>query len=235
LHRWKTTRRPTGPIEHRSGKAAGDRAMSNGDKLNKILAMKLRESGMPEEVYWETLFDVPLILDRLGIDARLKDVVELGCGYGTFTIPVARRISGKVTTFDIDEAMVERTRERAAAAGAYNVVYVVRDVFAAGFGGEAGSKDACLLFNILHCEEPLRLLTEAARVVRPSGAVLAIHWRHDPATPRGPSIDIRSRPEQIVGWARETGLLGAEGPVIDLPPWHYGLRLERRAEKILSE
>ena len=55
----------TGPIEHRSGKAAGNRAMSNGDKLNKILAMKLRESGMPEEAYWETLLDVPLILDRL--------------------------------------------------------------------------------------------------------------------------------------------------------------------------
>jgi len=30
--------------------------------------MKLRESGMPDEAYWETLFDVPLILDRLGID-----------------------------------------------------------------------------------------------------------------------------------------------------------------------
>jgi len=25
-----------------------------------------------------------------------------------------------------------------------------------GFGGEAGSKDACLLFKILHCEEPVR-------------------------------------------------------------------------------
>jgi SAM-dependent methyltransferase len=135
---------------------------------------------MPEEAYWETLFDVPLILDRLGVDARLRNVVEFGCGYGTFTVPVARRISGTVTTFDIDEAMIERTRERAAAAGAYNVVYVVRDVFADGFGGEAGSKDACLLFNILHCEEPVRLLAEAARVVRPRGAVLVIHWRYDP-------------------------------------------------------
>ena len=28
--------------------------------------MKLRESGMPEEAFWETLLDVPLILDRLG-------------------------------------------------------------------------------------------------------------------------------------------------------------------------
>jgi SAM-dependent methyltransferase len=113
--------------------------------------VKLRESGMPEEAYWETLLDVPLILDRLGIDARLGDVVEFGCGYGTFTVPVAKRISGTLATYDIDPAMVERTRERAVAAGASNVVYVVRDVFADGFGGEAGGKDACLLFNILHC------------------------------------------------------------------------------------
>jgi SAM-dependent methyltransferase len=193
--------------------------------------MKVRESGMPEEAYWETLFDVPLILDRLGIDARLKNVVELGCGYGTFTVPVARRISGTVTAFDIDEAMIERTRQRAAAAGARNVLCVVGDVFANGFGGGVGSQDACLLFNILHCEEPVRLLAEAARVVRPGGAVLVIHWRCDPATPRGPSMEIRPRPEQIAGWAKETGLLEAEGPVIDLPPWHYGLRLRREVRR----
>jgi SAM-dependent methyltransferase len=189
--------------------------------------MKLRESGMPEEAYWETLFDVPLILDRLGIDARLRNVIEFGCGYGTFTIPVAKRVSGVVTTFDIDPAMVERTRGRAATAGACNVRYVVRDVFAEGFGGEACSQDACLLFNILHCEEPVGLLAESARVVRPGGAVLLIHWRCDPATPRGPSMDIRPRPERIIGWAGQTGLLEAEGPMIDLPPWHYGFRLRR--------
>ena len=28
-------------------------------------AMKVRDSGMPEAAYWETLFDAPLILDRL--------------------------------------------------------------------------------------------------------------------------------------------------------------------------
>jgi SAM-dependent methyltransferase len=190
--------------------------------------MKLRESGMPEEAYWETLFDLPLILDRLGVDARLRNVLEFGCGYGTFTVPVAKRVSGTVTTYDIDPAMVERTRERAAAADARNVRYVVRDVFADGFGGEAESNDACLLFNILHCEEPVRLLAEAVRVVRPGGSVLVIHWRCDPATPRGPSMDIRPGPERIVEWAEQTGSLGVEGPTIDLPPWHYGLVLRRR-------
>jgi SAM-dependent methyltransferase len=110
----------------------------------------------------------------------------------------------------------------------YNVLYFVRDVFMDEFGAEAGGKEACLLFNILHCEEPVRLLAEAARVVRPGGAVLVIHWRHDPPTPRGPNLEIRPRPEQVMGWARETGLLEAEGQAIDLPPWHYGLRLRRR-------
>ena len=92
-------------------------------------AMKVSDSGMPEEAYWETLFDVPVILDRLKIDGQLGDVVEFGCGYGTFTVPVAKLVSNTVTTFDIDEAMIERTRQRSAAAGAYNVRYVVRDVF----------------------------------------------------------------------------------------------------------
>jgi hypothetical protein len=45
-------------------------------------------------------------------------------------------------------------------------------------------------------------------------------------------MEIRPRPEQIVGWAKKTGLLEVEGPGIDLPPWHYGLRLRRpRREK----
>ncbi len=189
--------------------------------------MKVRESGMPEEANWETLLDVPLILDRLSVDARLRDVIELGCGYGTFTVPVARRISGTLTTCDIDAAMVERTRQRAAATEAYNVRYVVRDVLADGFGVEARGKDACLLFNILHCEEPVNLLAEAARVVRPDGAVLVVHWRYDPATPRGPSMEIRPKPEQIVSWAQQASLLEAEGPMIELPPWHYGFRLRR--------
>jgi SAM-dependent methyltransferase len=186
--------------------------------------MKLRESGMPEEQYWESLFDVELILDRLGIDAALRDVAELGCGYGTFTLPVARRISGTIETCDIESAMVDRTLQRAREAGLSNVRAEVRDVLIEGFGGEPETKDACLLFNILHGEEPERLLERAAQAVRPGGLVLVIHWRYDPATPRGPSLEIRPRPEQIIEWVQGTEVLQFIAPVLDLPPWHYGLR-----------
>jgi len=190
--------------------------------------MKLRESGMPEETYWETLLNVPLILDRLGVDGTLRDVVELGCGYGTFTLPVARRIAGVVEAIDIEAAMLERTRQRAREAGLTNIVCRQRDVLTNGFGGTPGARDACLLFNILHGEEPVRLLAEAAGTVRAGGLVLIVHWRFDPATPRGPVLDIRPRPEQILGWAAQTGVLEPDGPALDLPPWHYGLQLRRK-------
>jgi len=188
--------------------------------------MKLRDSGMPDEAYWETLFDVPLVLARLGINATLGDgilgdVVELGCGYGTFSISVARAIRGTLYTFDVDPAMVARTTERAIGLPTGKLVCQLRDVMADGFG--VTGADAALLFNILHCEEPVALLRHAVDAVRPGGHVLVIHWRYAD-TPRGPSLDIRPRPEQIAAWAHETGRLAAVGNAIDLPPWHYGWR-----------
>ena len=174
---------------------------------------------MPEESYWETLFDVDLVLDRLGIDRNLRDVAELGCGYGTFTVAVARAVTGMVYTFDFDPVMAERTRERAIG---LRVDCQLRDVMANGFG--LTGVDAVLLFNILHCDHPVALLNHAADAARPGGLVLMIHWRHG-ETPRGPTLDIRPRPEQVAEWAQQTGRLRVEGPVIDLPPWHYGLIL----------
>jgi len=169
---------------------------------------------MPDEAYWESLFDVPLILDRLGI-ASCRDVAELGCGYGTFSVPVAKAISGTLYAFDVDPAMLAWTEQRAQG---LRVVCQQRDVVQEGFGVDV---DAVLLFNILHGEQPAALLRHAAAAGR---QVLVIHWRYG-ATPRGPSLDIRPRPEQIINWAADAGLRPAGG-VIDLPPWHFGLRLE---------
>jgi len=169
-------------------------------------------------------------MDRLEIDGRTVDAVGLGCGYGTFTLPVAARISGILRTFDIDPEMIARTRQRALSTGVPNIVAELRDVFAVGFGVAAASQDACLLFNILHCEEPRRLLIEAARILRGRGKLLVIHWRPDPATPRGPALEIRPTPQNIVDWVSTTGLFETADPPLDLPPWHYGLRFTRRVD-----
>jgi SAM-dependent methyltransferase len=186
---------------------------------------------MPEEAYWETLFDVDLILDRLGISSALRDTAELGCGYGTFTLPVARRISGVIRSLDIEPEMVTRTSRRAEDAGLTNVVCRVADVFSDGFGVPPESQDGCLLFNILHCEEPVRLLTEASATLHPGGTVFIIHWRTDITTPRGPSMDIRPTAECIVHWAEQTGQLVRCGDKLELPPWHFGIRFSRVARQ----
>ena len=190
--------------------------------------MNIRESGMPAQAYWETLFDVPLILDAFGFTAATPgDVAELGCGYGTFTLPLAQRIRGTVHTFDIDPAMVTTSTARAAAAHLINVRASVRDVLLDGYGLPPASCSAALLFNILHAEEPVALLRAARDIVRPGGFVAVIHWRSDLATPRGPSLAIRPSAAQILTWATTATGLTAPASPLDLPPWHFGLKFLR--------
>lgn len=183
---------------------------------------------MPEQDFWETLFDIEGILDAFAIGPRTGAVAELGCGYGTFTLPVARRTQAVVHACDIDPVMIETTRRRAADHGLPQVRAAHRDVFADGFGLPDGSCGAALVFNILHGEHPVAMLREAARVVREDGTVAVIHWRRDIATPRGPSLDIRPGPEQVIAWAREVRELRVESVPMLLPPWHFGLRLTKR-------
>lgn len=189
--------------------------------------MKLRESGMPPQEFWETLFGVPRILDAFGFGSATGDIAELGCGYGTFSVPLAARIGGTLHAIDLDPAMVATTTQRAAASGVHNLRATVRDVLTAGFGVPPASCDASLLFNILHAEEPVALLRAASKVLRPGGFVAVIHWRSDVPTPRGPPLEIRPQPTQIMAWAAEAGGLVVDRPALSLPPWHFGLKLRR--------
>jgi SAM-dependent methyltransferase len=186
--------------------------------------MYLRESSMPAQDDWEALFNIGFILDRFGLSG---DVAELGCGYGTFTLPLGRRKRGTVYAIDIDPAMVDTVRRRAAAEHLTNIDAQVRDVTTAGFALAEGSCEACLLFNILHGESPLELMREARRILRPEGILAVIHWRSDITTPRGPPLSIRPTPPIIVEWAAQVGGLEVLDGPFDLPPWHYGLKFAR--------
>lgn len=183
--------------------------------------MKTRESGMPDEELWASFFQPELILDRLCLRSIVGDVAEFGCGYGTFTIPAARRCTGVVYALDIEPEMVALTQEKAAAAGVVNVHPVLRDIIAAGTGLSDATADYCMVFNILHAEHPVALLREARRVLKPSGLLGVMHWNYDSSTPRGPSMAIRPKPEQCARWAEGAGLVPISG-LIDLPPFHYG-------------
>jgi ubiquinone/menaquinone biosynthesis C-methylase UbiE len=188
--------------------------------------MKTRESGMPDETTWTGFFDPVSILTRLGLTAHCRDVVEFGCGYGTFTIPAARIARGTVHAIDIDPAMIEATRTRAATAGLSNVRTHLCDFVEDGTGLPTSSADYAMLFNILHAEQPVALLREAHRVLTTGGQLSIIHWIHDASTPRGPSMDIRPRPDQCQAWAQEAGFTLLDPGIVDLPPYHYGMVLQ---------
>jgi SAM-dependent methyltransferase len=128
-----------------------------------------------------------------------------------------------VHAIDIDPEMVDIVRRRAATQRIANIDAQVRDVTTAGFGLPESSCDACLLFNILHCESPVELIRETRRVLRPGGILAVIHWRSDVATPRGPPLEIRPTAPMILEWAARAGELEMrDGPFL-LPPWHFGL------------
>jgi SAM-dependent methyltransferase len=187
--------------------------------------MKGRESGMPDEAYWSSFFDAERILDRLLVSQADGDhLVEFGCGYGTFTLPAARRTRGLVTALDIEPAMVALVEQRAAGLALVNVRAELRDFVAHGTGLEDASQGHAMVFNLLHLEQPVALLSEAWRTLRPGGMLSVIHWRSDIETPRGPPLAIRPTPEHCAAWLAEAGFAAIRA--IDLAaaaPYHFAL------------
>ena len=187
--------------------------------------MRIRESGMPGVELWRTFFDPARIIDKLGIGASNKHVVEFGCGYGTFTIPTARCISGRVSTFDLDRQMLDHAKEAARLAAVDNIEYLETDFFDAAEVLGAESADYVMLFNILHGENPRELLEIAYTLLVAGGKAGIIHWNYDPDTPRGPPMTIRPRPEALAEVAAAAGFEVSDR--LELPPYHYGFMLTR--------
>ncbi len=184
--------------------------------------MKVRDSGMPAEQSWDRFFDAPKVLSALSFTMPNADVVDFGCGYGTFTTAAAKLTTGVVHALDMDAEMIRATSRRAASCGLSNVKAIQRDFVSKGSGLSSESVDYAMLFNILHGEEPQGLLREAFRALRSEGKAAVIHWVHDSTTPRGPDLSIRPRPEQCRQWIHDAGF-ELLIPEVALPPYHYGI------------
>ncbi len=189
--------------------------------------MKIRDSGMPDEDTWAAFFDPQTTFQRLGLTAATCNVVEFGCGYGTFTIPAAQIVSGVVYTLEIEPQMIDHAKARVDAMGLTNVQFIERDFITGGSGLADGIADYVMLFNILHPMRPIELLREARRNLRDGGVLGIIHWKYDATTPRGPAMEFRPRPEQIGQWLEEAGFEQTSDGIVDLPPHHYGLAVRK--------
>lgn len=84
--------------------------------------MKVRDSGMPDEETWNSFFDIDVILKELFINTEVEHLVEIGCGYGTFTLPAAKLLMGNLYAFDIEQDMIDCVEEKAVKSQINNIV-----------------------------------------------------------------------------------------------------------------
>ena len=95
--------------------------------------------------------------------------IDLACGPGTFTRPLAARVRHAIGA-DLTPAMVEKARAEAARDGITNIEFVCADIYALPFAnGAAGIVSCGYAFH--HMTDPARALAEMARVVQPGGRV----------------------------------------------------------------
>jgi len=111
-----------------------------------------------------------------------KTVLEVGCGTGFFTIPIARllREQGSLVAMDILPMSVEAVTKKVQAANLKNVRVVQGDALNTQLAVE--SLDAVLIFGVIPAPVlPMeRLLSEMRRILRPGGimAVWPPSWVH---------------------------------------------------------
>lgn len=154
-------------------------------------------------------------------------VLDVGCGPGTITIDIARRVApGRVVGVDAAADVVETARAAANEAGIANLEVRVDDVY--GLDARDCSFDVVHAHQVLqHLADPVAALREMRRVCRPGGVVAArdavyraMCWFPlDPALDRwlelycavaegnGGEPDAGSR---LLGWARAAGCTSVE-------------------------
>jgi len=194
------------------------------------MSVKVTDSGMPDEIYWDSLFDHEGIVNWLELTGVAGPIAEVGCGYGSFTVPVAKKTNGKIYTFDVEPTMLEAARVKVQKEHLSNVYFYLRDVLEQGTGLESNSIGMVLLFNILHFDEKRVMLKEASRILKHGGIVAIIHWRKDIETPRGPVVHTRPDKKEIL--EAVSGLdLYFNGNSKILEPYHWGIQLTKGVNK----
>lgn len=140
------------------------------------------------------LLPIEPIVGLLDIKAGER-VLDLGCGPGLFTVPLARAVgaSGRVFAVDLRGEMVEACRHRIEALGLSNVS--LKQSEESSIPLPSGSMDLVFACHLLHeLENAAASLAEIRRVLAPGGRLAVIEWEKV-ETPVGPPVEHRLTPE----------------------------------------
>lgn len=137
-----------------------------------------------------------------------QTVADIGCGEGDLTLLLAR-FARRVTAVDLSAQMLRVVQERSEESGLARRVTV-------GKGDleklplESGSMDAAFVSQVLHhAARPEKALTEAARILKPSGRLILLDLaRHDQEWVRSEWADqwLGFDERELRSWLTEAGL-----------------------------
>lgn len=188
-------------------------------------------TAMPDPDWWEALWPDPAqVLCRLGVEPHMV-VVDLCCGDGLFTAPLAR-MSRRVIAIDLDPAMLGKARARLLEAGIANCDFIEGDAY--NFAEMVREPvDFVLIANTFHgVPDQKRLSRAVAAILKPGGHFAVVNWHRRPreetqvlGQARGPKTEMRMEPEEVAATVEQPGL-GFEC-VVELPPYHYAVIFQK--------
>jgi ubiquinone/menaquinone biosynthesis C-methylase UbiE len=187
---------------------------------------------MPDAEWWEALWPDPgRIVTEMGVQPGMT-VIDLCCGDGLFTAPLAR-VADHVYAIDIDPALLDAARARLAATDLSNWEFIVADAMMLDTSVHQ-SVDYVFLANTFHgVPDQAGLAREVAAKLKPGGQFGIVNWHRRPreenvvfGKPRGPKTEMRMEPADVIDVAETAGLRVER--TLELPPFHYGLVLGKR-------
>ena len=183
-------------------------------------------TGMPDRDWWQALWPEPAkVLEALGLQAGMM-VVDLCCGDGYFTAPLARLVSpGDVLAVDLDPAMLEQARDLCRDCA--NCTFLQADARELT-GLVQEPVDYVLIANTFHgVPDKTALARSAFGVLRQGGQFAVINWHVLPrerttvlGLPRGPATAMRMSPASVTQVVEPAGF--KVDRLVELPPYHYG-------------
>ncbi len=161
-------------------------------------------------------------------------VLDLCCGDGYFTAPLAALVQDKVFGLDIDPDMLEKARAEVARQRTWVSKWLCGD---ANDLTELLSErvDFVLIANTFHgVPDQTSLAKAVADILKPGGGFAIVNWHSIPREqtpvldkPRGPRTELRMSPEQVCAVVEPAGFQLAH--LVELPPYHYGAVFRRNA------
>lgn len=193
-------------------------------------------TGMPDGDWWQALWPDPEgILRRLGIDFGAT-VLDLCCGDGHFTSPLAHIVGGigRVMALDMDGALIEQAKARAAKDGIQPSAIRWLESDASGLADKLPSQpDYVFIANTFHgVPDKTQMARDVFNATKPGGQFAIVNWHHrsrDDTTvlgePRGPVTEMRMTPDAVMDAVLPAGF-ELHG-VVELPPYHYGIVFDK--------